>query len=78
MLHVRSIAVSTAVVCFFTVGLIGSISGLSPWACCERAIPAAAIIYFAAGAAVRTVNTILIQAIVDRQINKERTGEDQS
>jgi hypothetical protein len=78
MLHVRSIAVSTAVVCFFAVGLIGSISGLSPWACCERALLAAAIVYFAAGAAVRAVNTILIQAIVDRQINKERTGEDQS
>lgn len=78
MLHVRSIAVSTAVVCFFAVGLIGSISGLSPWACCERAMLAAGIIYFAAGAAVRAVNTILIQAIVDRQINQERTGEDQS
>jgi uncharacterized membrane protein YcfT len=78
MLHVRSIAVSSAVVCVFAVGIIASISGLSPWSCCERAILAAAVVYFAAGAAVRAINTILIQAIVDRQVNKEQTGEGQS
>ncbi len=78
MLHVRSMAVSSAVVCMFTVAIVGSISGLSPWACCERALLAAAIIYFAAGTAVRAINAILIQAIVDSEINKERTGERQS
>jgi len=77
MLHVRSIAVSTAVICFFGVGLIGTLSGLAPWACCERAIVAAAVIYWLAGLAVRAVNAILIQAIVDRQLNKEPTGEHQ-
>ena len=78
MLHVRSIAVSTAVICFFGVGLIGSMSGLTPWACCERAMVAAVVIYWLAGVAVRAVNAILIQAIVDRQVNKEPTGEQQS
>ncbi len=77
MLHVRSIAVSTAVICFFGVGLIGSLSGLAPWACCERAMIAAVAIYWLAGMAVRAVNAILIQAIVDRQISKEPTGEHQ-
>ncbi len=78
MLHVRSIAVSSAVVCMFIVAIVGSMSGLSPWACCERALLAAVIIYFAAGAAVRAINAILIQAIVDSELNKERTGERQS
>jgi hypothetical protein len=78
LLHVRSIAVSSSVVCIFVVAIVGSISGLSPWSCCERALLAAMIIYFAAGAAVRAINAILVQAIVDSQINKERTGESQS
>jgi hypothetical protein len=78
MLHVRSIAVSSAVVCMFAVAIVGSISGLSPWACCERALMGAVIIYFAAGAGVRAINAILIQAIVDSQVNKERNGEGQS
>jgi len=78
MLHVRSIAVSSAVVGMFAVAIVGSIGGLSPWACCERALLAAAIIYFAAGAAVRAINAVLIQAIVDSHFNKERTREGQS
>ena len=78
MLHVRSIAVSTAVICFFGVGVIGSLSRLAPWACCERAIVAAVVVYWLAGVGVRAVNAILIQAIVDRQVNKEPTGEQQS
>jgi hypothetical protein len=78
MLHVRSIAVSSAIVSVFAVAIIGSTSGLSPWSCCERALLAATVIYFAAGAAARAVNTILIQALVDKQVSKERNGEGQS
>ncbi len=78
MLHVRSMAVSSAVVCMFAIAIVGSISGLSPWACCERAIMAAVIIYFAAGAAARAINAIVIQAIVDSEMDKERTREGQS
>ena len=78
MLHVRSIAVSIAVVCFFGIGIIGSISGLSPGPCCKRALLGAVAAYLAAGLAVRAVNAIVIQAIVDHQINKERSGEDEN
>ena len=78
MLHVRSIAISIAVVSVFAVAIVGSISGLPPWACCERAVPAAVVIYFVAAAAVRAVNAILIQAIVDNEIHKEQTGEGRS
>jgi hypothetical protein len=77
VLHVRSIAISSAVVSVFAVAIVGSISGLSPWACCERALLAAVVIYCVAVAAVRAVNAILIQAIVDNEIDKERTSEGQ-
>ncbi|MBN1505458.1 MAG: hypothetical protein JW955_01360 [Sedimentisphaerales bacterium] len=78
MLHARSIAVSSAVICIFAVAIIGSIGGLSPWSCCERALLAAVVVYLAAGVAVRAINTILIQAIADRQVGKERGSEGQS
>lgn len=78
MLHAKSIAMSMAVACFFAVALIGSLSGLASWPCCERAIVAALVAYFATGAGVRAVNAILLQAIVDKQVNKERTGESQN
>jgi len=78
MLHARSIAISSAVVSVFAVAIVGSISGLSPWACCERALLAAVVTYFAAVAAVRAINAILIQAIVDNEVNKERTSEGQT
>lgn len=77
MLHARSIAISSAVLSVFAVAIVGSISGLSPWACCERALLAAIVIYVAAKAAVQAINAILIQAIVDNEIHKERTGESQ-
>jgi len=78
MLHVRSVAVSAAVIGFFAVGIIGSFSGLTPSACGTRALLGAAAVYIAASAAVRTVNAILIQAMVDNEMNKERTGDTRS
>jgi hypothetical protein len=78
MLHVRSIAVSGAVVCFFAIGIIGSISGLSPGACCKRALLGAVVAYLATRVASQAVNAILVQAIVDHQMKKERNGEGES
>jgi hypothetical protein len=77
MLHVRSISISCAVVCFFAVGIIGAMNGLSPEACCKRALLGAVVTHIAAGVAVRAINAILLQAMIDHQINKEQTGEDE-
>ncbi|MEN6424060.1 MAG: hypothetical protein ABFE13_01760 [Phycisphaerales bacterium] len=75
LLPVRSIAVSTGVLCFFTIGIIGSLGGLSPHVCCKRAVLGAAVAYVVAGTAMRAVNAILVQAVIASQIKEmEKPG----
>jgi len=71
-LHVRSIAVSIAVICFFSVAVIGWVSGLSPFTCCRRAVAAAVLAYIAAALAVKAINAILISAMITKQINQQK------
>ena len=71
-LHVRSIAVSTAVICFFGLSLISWISGLLPSTCCKRALAGAACAYIAAACAVKAINAILINAMVKSQMNQRK------
>jgi len=78
MLHVRSIAVSAAVVCFFVLSIIGTIGGLSPCACCKRAMLGAMVAYIAAGMAGRAINAVLIQAMIDNEMTKEAAGDAKS
>jgi hypothetical protein len=70
-LHVRSIAVSIAVTCFFGVSLIGWISGLSPFTCCKRALVGGMLAYIAGTLAVKAVNAILISAMVTNEVNQQ-------
>lgn len=69
-LHVRSIAVNGAVVCFFTVCLIGCLSGLSPLTCCKRALAAAFVVYVATALVVKVINAILINAMLHSQMDQ--------
>ena len=71
-LHVRSIAVSIAVICFFGVSLIGWVSGLSPFVCCKRALIGAVIAYIAGAWAVKAINAILINAMITNQMNQQK------
>jgi hypothetical protein len=71
-LQVRQIAVSIAVIFFFAISLVGCISGLAPFTCCKRALTGAIITYIAATLAVRTINAILMNAMITRQMNRER------
>lgn len=75
-LHVRSISANAAVVCFFAISLIGWVSGLSPFTCCKRALAGAFIVYMVTVLAVKAINAILINAMVNSQMNqqKEKTG----
>lgn len=75
LLPIRPIAVRCAVLCFFTIGIVGSLVGLSPYTCCQRAVLGAAIGYAVAGAAVRAVNAILTQAMIADRIQKEDPGD---
>ena len=71
-LHVRSIAMSTAVVCFFTVSLIGWAGDLSPFTCCKRAMATAFAVYVIVALAVKAINAILINAMIKSQINRQK------
>jgi len=70
-LHVRSIAVSIAVICFFVLSLIGWFYGLSPFVCCKRALIGAVLAYIAGGWAVRAINAILVDAMIANQMNQQ-------
>ena len=70
-LHVKSIAVSIAVTCFFGVSLIGCFSGLSPFTCCKRAIVGSVLAYIAGAWAVKAVNAILISAMATIKMKQQ-------
>src|SRR4030042_105537 len=70
-LHVRSIAVSIAVIFFFVLSLIGWFCGLSPFVCCKRALIGAVFAYIAGGWAVRAINAILVDAMIANQVNQQ-------
>ena len=74
-LHVRSIAVSIAVICFFVLSLIGGFCGLSPFVCCKRALIGAMLAYIAGGWAVRAINAILVDAMIVNQMNQEDNSD---
>lgn len=71
-LHVKSIAVSIAVICFFAIAIIGLASGLSPFICCKRALIAAAAAYIAGAWAVKAINAILINAMISSRIKQQK------
>ena len=66
LLDVRSVAVKTAVICFFVMSLIGWGSGLVPFVCCKRALIGAVLVYMGASWAVKAINVILVNAIADQ------------
>ena len=70
-LHVRSVAVSIAVICFFGLSLVGWISGISPFTCCKRALLGAVLAYIAAAWAVKAINAILISAMSTNQMDQQ-------
>jgi hypothetical protein len=75
LLPTRPIAVSTAVLCFFAIGIIGTLGGLSPFTCSKRAVVGAAIIYVVTTVAVRAIGAILTQAMITDRIRKEHAGD---
>lgn len=72
-LNVRSSAVSISVICFFFLSIVGWISGLSPFICCKRAMIGAALVYVAVIFIVKVINNILLDAIINKQIEKEKS-----
>ena len=75
LLPIRPIAVCTAVLCFFAIGIVGSLGGLPPYTCCKRAVLGATILYVVTAGAVRAINAILTQAMIADRIRKETPGD---
>ena len=71
-LNVRSISVSGAVICFFVIAAIGWISGFSTYTCCTRALTAAIIAYVVITVAVKAINAILINAVINNWVGQEK------
>lgn len=78
LLPIRPIAVSTAVLCFFAIGIVGSLGGLSPYTCCKRAVLGAMILYVVTAGAVRAISAILTQAMIADRIRKETPGDNRN
>jgi hypothetical protein len=61
-LHVRSIAMKIAVVCFFVLGFIARMSRLSSAVCCKRALIGALVAYIAGAWAAKGINAMKREA----------------
>jgi|APFre7841882654_1041346.scaffolds.fasta_scaffold10921_2 translation initiation factor 2 gamma subunit (eIF-2gamma) len=72
-LHERSISGTIAVVCFFAVGLVGWLTGLSPYVCSKRALAGAVMGYVGGSLAVKAVNAVLTSALIDH-LTKSQEG----
>ena len=70
-LHVRSISVNVAVICFFGIAVVGWAGNLSPFTCCKRALIAAIVAYAATVLAVKAINSILINAMTKSQMDRQ-------
>lgn len=71
LFNIRSIAAGFAVLGFFVIAILGWISGLSQLTCCKRALIVAIIVYFSCSLALRVVNAILMDAIVNSQMKQK-------
>ena len=73
LLNVRSSAVNISVISFFFLSIVGMVSGLTPFVCCKRAMIGAVIVYVVAIFIVKVINIILLDAIINRQVEKEKS-----
>ncbi len=70
----RVIAVSSAVLGFFTVSVASASAGVGPATCCWRAMCGSILVYFAASVVVGIINGVLTRAMIDSQLSKDRAG----
>lgn len=78
VLQSRPIAFTLAIIGFFALSIVSTFVGLAPDTCCERALGGAIVIYIATLVAVRAINTILTQAMIEGQVNKDTTGDSEN
>jgi len=71
-LNARPIAIYFAVISFFGISFVTWLSGLTPFTCCKRAVAGAILAYVAAALAVKLINAILISAMVEDQMRRQK------
>ena len=76
-LNSRNIAIGLSVMCFFGLSIIGWSCGLSPATCCKRALIGSLLAYIAGLGAVKAINAILINAIITKQMEKQKQEQGQ-
>ncbi len=74
--NTKTIAVNLAVIFFFMTGLIGWLSGHTPFTCCKRSLIAAALIYISCSIASKAVNFILFNALISNEMQKQKEQHD--
>ncbi|MBN2272363.1 MAG: hypothetical protein JXN61_17255 [Sedimentisphaerales bacterium] len=71
-LNARPIALNFAVISFFGISIVTWLSGLTPFICCKRAVAGALFAYVTSVLAVKLINAILISAMVDNQMRRQK------
>lgn len=71
LFHVKSVSVSLAVLFFFVISVIGWVVNLTPFVCCKRALLGAVITYVVATVAIKIINRVLIDAMVQARMNQQ-------
>ncbi len=72
LLQTRPIGVSIAVIFFFGLSILGWFSGLTPFTCCKRALTGAFAAYVMTALAIKAINLILINAMINSQVNQQK------
>lgn len=70
--NARSVSMTFAVLSFFCFAIIGYLCGHSQLTCCKRGLAAAFVVYICTSFAVKAVNSILTDAIAEKQAKKAK------
>ena len=71
-LQTRPAAIKISVLAFFLVAIIGQCYGVSSFYCCKRAMLAAIAAYIVTTLFIKAVNFILLNAMIDKEVDKQR------
>lgn len=68
----RPAAIKISVLAFFLVAITGQCYGISPFCCCKRAMFAAIAAYIVTTLFIKAVNSILLNAMIDKEVDKQK------
>jgi hypothetical protein len=74
MVHERAIAGTLGVLCFFIVGLVGWMAGLTPYACSKRALAGAVMGTIGGSLVAKAINAVLTHALIEH-LTKSPEGQ---